>query len=135
MFKKAPILRIPSLKKIGIKSNPLGPVDALRIWLKRTKTWTNPVNRIWMNAATKVPANARLLGVRLKALIQISHNDVTWKFPRIKEGCCFLSLWSRLVFRRLLCQSKLERRFCFLQHYCSPQSVKQICIAMGKRLN
>ena len=135
-LKKAPILVIPSLKKVGNKVNPLCPVDALRVWLNRTKSWVNPENKIWMNAATKLPANARLLGLRFKALIRISHNDERHaNFHELRKVATSLAFDQGLSLKDLRARANWRGDSVFFKHYYSPQSVKQICIAMGKRLN
>ncbi|CAF4317257.1 unnamed protein product [Rotaria magnacalcarata] len=68
---------IPSLRTNKGKSHKLCPVDALKNWSHRTDSWDNPQDFLWFNAASRKPANARLLALRFRQLIQLAYTDKT----------------------------------------------------------
>ena len=74
-IKKTPVIKIPCLESKEGLNTYLCPVQALKTWIDRTKQWPNPENFLWLNAATKHPANARILALRFKALITLAHKD------------------------------------------------------------
>ncbi|CAF4435762.1 unnamed protein product, partial [Rotaria magnacalcarata] len=59
------------------KSHKLCPVAALKNWIHSTDSWDNPQDFLWLNAASRKPANARLLALRFRQLIQLAYTEKT----------------------------------------------------------
>ncbi|CAF2046128.1 unnamed protein product [Rotaria magnacalcarata] len=91
LLKINPIIFISSLGK-DARLLKLCPVKALSAWISRTAQWENLQNFLWFNAASKKPANIRMLALRFKQLIQLAYQDKAQaNFHQLRKVATYLA--------------------------------------------
>ncbi|CAF4354177.1 unnamed protein product, partial [Rotaria magnacalcarata] len=80
------LIALATGSRISEIAHSLCPVECLRNWLDITSEWPNPNNFIWFNAATQKPANNRILVLRFRQLINLSHaHNTKSNFHQIRK--------------------------------------------------
>ena len=133
-LKSNPILIIPALL-IDKLRHSLCPVEALKIWIERTSSWPNPDHFIWFNAASKKPANSRILALRFKQLIRLSHSyDTSANFHQIRKAATSLAFDKGLSLKEICSRANWGSKSVFFKNYYKRQNVKNTCISLGHKI-
>ena len=133
-LKRNPIISIPALLLKDLRHS-LCPVECLRTWLDRTSEWPNPKNFIWFNAATQKPANNRILALRFRQLVNLSHAyNTKSNFHQIRKVATSLAFDRGLSLAEICSRASWGNDSVFFKNYYLKQSVKNSCISLGLKI-
>ncbi|CAF2038686.1 unnamed protein product [Rotaria magnacalcarata] len=135
LLKKNPIIFIPSLGK-DARLHKLCPVKALSAWISRTAQWENPHNFLWFNAASKKPANIRMLALRFKQLIQLAYQDkVQANFHQLRKVATSLAFDKGVSLAQICSRANWAGDSVFFKSYFLNHKSETQCIVLGKKIN
>ena len=96
----------------------------------------NPDRFRWLNAASKKPANSRILALRFRQLIKLSHaQDTRANFHQIRKVATSLAFDKSLSIKDICTRANWGSRSVFFKNYYKKQDVKNICISLGHKIN
>ncbi|CAF4221601.1 unnamed protein product [Rotaria magnacalcarata] len=114
----------------------LCPVKALSAWISRTAQWENPHNFLWFNAASKKPANIRMLALRFKQLIQLAYQDkVQANFHQLRKVATSLAFDKGVSLAQICSRANWAGDSVFFKSYFLNHKSETQCIVLGKKIN
>ena len=136
LLKRNPILFIPSLKNNKGTSHSLCPVSALKCWVDRTSDWDNPQNFLWINTVSRKVANARILALRFRQLVQLAYTkEMPANFHQIRKLATSIAFDKGLNLSQLCSRANWARESVFFKNYFVKSKSKVKCIVLGKTIN